>query len=250
MRIVNTAYFPVTGFSDPDRWLDRIDFYTCILEALARKAEVHSIEHIGLEKTRTRAGVQYHFRPMDNIARRLPVSDHRFIRRLQPDAVLVNGVSVPLQVLQLRATLGKRPRILLWHRDEKPGTGWRGRLQTIADRAVDGYLFTSPGNAAPWIERGIISGHKVHYQLHASSVFLPGDRQTARAALGIPAGPLYLWVGRLDANKDPLTVLEAFGQLRRQRPEARLAMAFGGAPLERIVREKINTDASLTEAVL
>ncbi|RYY86048.1 MAG: glycosyltransferase [Chitinophagaceae bacterium] len=250
MRLVSTAYHPVSGFTDPQLWLDRIDFYTCILEALAATGEVHSIEHIGIRTMLLQKGVHYHFRPLGAFSARFPLADHRFLRRLQPDAVLVHGVSVPLQLLQLRATLGSKVKILLWHRDEQPPNGWRAVLQRRASRVADGYLFTSPGNAAPWIEKGILEERKMHYLLHASSVFLPGDGTTIRAEFDLSDHPLFLWVGRLDANKDPLTVLSAFERVLQLHPGIRLAMAYGSGDLEETVRSRVAQSTLLKDAVI
>ena len=41
-----------------------------------------------------------------------------------------------------------------------------------------------------------------------------------------------LWVGRLTADKDPLTALDAFARAAERLPDARLWMAYGDAPLE------------------
>ncbi|RYY39151.1 MAG: glycosyltransferase [Chitinophagaceae bacterium] len=245
MRIISTAYYPVTGFSDPVQWLERIDFYTCILEALATRAEVHSLEHIGIRTKLVRKGVHYHFRSLGPVSRRLPFSNHRFIRSLQPDAVLVNGISVPMQVLQLRAALGSKVKLLLWHRDEKPGGRVRTQLQRLADSTVDGYLFTSPGNAAPWLKKRILKPDRMHYLLHGSSVFLQGDGMGMRRQLQWEHNPIFLWVGRLDANKDPMTVLHAFERLLRLHPEARLLMA-GTGELEEAMKARIAASGPLS----
>jgi hypothetical protein len=49
----------------------------------------------------------------------------------------------------------------------------------------------------------------------STSTFLPGDRAAARAATGLHGDPAVLWVGHLDRNKDPLTVLEGVGEAAR-----------------------------------
>jgi glycosyltransferase involved in cell wall biosynthesis len=251
MRIVSTGYHATNSFTEPAAWLERISFYTGILEALAMRDEVHSIEHINAQAQLEMKGVHYHFRRLSGIARRFPLQEQRFIRQLRPDAILVNGFSSPLQVLQLRAFAGSRPKILLWHRADRPRTGWRGALQSLADRCVDAYLFTSPGNAAPWLQSGLIADpDKAHYLMQASSTFNPGDQQEARRALHLPQGPLLLWVGRLDANKDPLTVLEAFTRLRAERPDVRLYMIGPGGPLEAEVRHRIEANSLLRGSVI
>src|SRR5262249_52367141 len=53
----------------------------------------------------------------------------------------------------------------------------------------------------------------------------------ARARCGIAGAPALLWVGRLNANKDPLTVLAAFDAALASLPDATLTMAFGTSEL-------------------
>ena len=66
--------------------------------------------------------------------------------------------------------------------------------------------------AGEFIRAGIISDMSLVYELpESSTVFLPMDKAQARKELRLPAdGLLFLWVGRLNANKDPLTALKAF----------------------------------------
>lgn len=61
--------------------------------------------------------------------------------------------------------------------------------------------------------------------------FRPGDRDVARAWLGLPRGvPLVLSVGGLTERKNPLGLLQAFARVRAARPDAMLAMV-GDGPL-------------------
>ncbi len=61
--------------------------------------------------------------------------------------------------------------------------------------------------------------------------FRPGDRDVARAWLGVPAGvPLLLAVGGLTDRKNPLGLLQAFARVRAARPDALLALV-GDGPL-------------------
>ena len=46
MKIVSTSYINTAGYTDPEKWLDRISFYTGLLEELAKHYEVESIEQI------------------------------------------------------------------------------------------------------------------------------------------------------------------------------------------------------------
>src|SRR6478609_5220781 len=100
MKIVSTSYTNTAAFIDPEQWLDRIDFYTGILEALAREHEVESIEQINYSGELLRKGVKYHFLDFEKPKLYFPGNLHGFIKKLKPDVVLVNGLIFPLQIIQ------------------------------------------------------------------------------------------------------------------------------------------------------
>ena len=60
-----------------------------------------------------------------------------------------------------------------------------------------------------------------------TDVFTPGDAMAARAALGLPPGPLLLYVGRIAPIKGLETLLDAVGCLRGAGMPARLAVVGG-----------------------
>jgi D-inositol-3-phosphate glycosyltransferase len=60
-----------------------------------------------------------------------------------------------------------------------------------------------------------------------TALFRPGDAAAARAALGLPAGPLVLYVGRMAPIKGLDTLLEAAARLRRRGNPARLLVVGG-----------------------
>lgn len=59
------------------------------------------------------------------------------------------------------------------------------------------------------------------------AVFCPGDRDAARERVGLGAGPLLLYAGRIQALKGVDVAMEAFGQVRRRLPDARLLVVGG-----------------------
>ncbi|RYY97724.1 MAG: glycosyltransferase [Chitinophagaceae bacterium] len=250
MRLLFTGYTQSSDFRCPQAWLGRISFYTGILEALAEDHAVCSVEHIGWSGRVERGSVQYEFLPLGPLARRLPLRKHRFMRNWRPDAVLLNGFHHPLQLLQLRQALGPAPKLLVLHRADRPFRGLRRRLQQEAARQVDGWLFTARAQAAAWIEAGIIRDEsRVHEVIQASSRFVPADRGAARAALGVEGAPLCLWVGRLDANKDPLTVLRAFAGFQAQCPGARLYLVHQSRELLPALQELLAQHPAAAAAV-
>lgn len=227
MRLVFTSYASAPSYTDPMQWLQRIEGYTGILESLAATHEVISIERTGYEGEISHKGVRYYFLRQKVKTKLFPFRIHRLVRRLRPDAVFINGFIFPFQLLQLRASIGPKIPVLIINRSEKPGTGYRKWLQRAADRLVSAYLFPSLEAGMQWVEKGIIKHeHKLYEVFHGSSVFTAGDKTEAREKLDIQAPLVCLWVGRLNANKDPLTALRAFQLFCRERKGALLCMIY------------------------
>jgi glycosyltransferase involved in cell wall biosynthesis len=250
MKIVSTSYSKTETFTDPHAWLNHISFYTGLLEELAKEHRVDSIERINHEGTYYKTGVDYHFIRLQNKVVRFPWKMHRQIRRLRPDVVLVNGFIFPLQIIQLRLALGKRVKILILHRADKPFTGFKKWLQSMADKCVNAYLFASAEFGEQWIGSGIIrKREKIHEVMQSSSSFLFEEKTSAKKKHGLTGNPVYLWVGRLDQNKDPLTVIKAFLQFASRNRSVRLYMIFQSEELLEEVRTLIN-DSKAKESVM
>lgn len=245
MKIVSTSYSKTTEFADPKQWLERISFYTGILEELAKMHEVISIERINYDGKYQQNNVDYYFLRLKKKTVYFPRGMHRLIKQLEPDTVLVNGLIFPLQVIQLRLKLGRSVKIILIHRSEKPFTGIKKYLQRFADRFVDAYLFTSSEFGSDWVKNGNIGSiTKIHEVMHGSSVFQPGNRTEARTLLSVTGSPVFLWVGRLNDNKDPLAVVKAFRNFLLNEPSARLYMIYHTEELLEEVKELIaDTDS-------
>jgi glycosyltransferase involved in cell wall biosynthesis len=78
-----------------------------------------------------------------------------------------------------------------------------------------------------WAASGsMTSPNKLHEVMEVSSVFYPIDRETALAKTKISAQKNYLWVGRLNENKDPLNVIKAFLAFADHYPDANLYMLY------------------------
>ena len=243
MRIVSTSYVNTNSYDDPDKWLDRISFYTGLLEELAKQHHVDSIEQINYSGRLIRNRVTYHVLDFKKQKLYFPNKLHRYIRNLKPDVVFVNGFVFPLQIIQLRKALGKAIKVIVLHRAEKPFTGLKYYLQKIADRSVDAYLFVSDEFGREWIKKGIVeSKKKIHEVIQSSSSFLPENKEVSRKILDLSGDPVFLWVGRLDKNKDPVTVVKAFINFLSFRPAARLYMIYQDNNLLTDVKDLISAD--------
>ncbi len=227
MRIVFTSYISSPEFNEPLAWLRRIDGYIGVLEAMAKHHHVIAIERINFEGNLEKNGVEYHFVRLSGKRSYFPWKMHQLIKSLQPDIVFINGLIFPLQVIQLRMHLGSRIKIVAQNHAEKPATGLKKWLQQKADKYIKKYFFTARQMGMDWVDKGVIeSEEKIVEVMEASSSFRRMSREQAAAKTGAKGAPVFLWVGRLDENKDPFTVLSAFLQFAIQQPAARLYMIF------------------------
>jgi glycosyltransferase involved in cell wall biosynthesis len=65
----------------------------------------------------------------------------------------------------------------------------------------------------------------------------------------ISGSPVFLWVGRLNANKDPETVVRAFNKFLSFQPSAKLYMIYQADELLQQVREMIDSSDKAREAI-
>jgi glycosyltransferase involved in cell wall biosynthesis len=251
MKIVSTSYVNTPAYNDPEKWLERISFYTGLLEELAKHYTVDSIEQINYNGTLQKNKATYHFLNFKKKKLFFPFSLHRYIKNLKPDIVFVNGFIFPFQIIQLRRTLGKAAKIIVLHRAEKPFSGIKSYLQKIADKSVDAYLFVSDEFSVEWKKKGIFKDKKkIHEVMQSSSIFFPEDKIAAKKILNLTGEPVFLWVGRLEKNKDPQTVVEAFIKYLLFQPLAKLYMIYQDDQLLREVKTLINANSKTKDGII
>jgi glycosyltransferase involved in cell wall biosynthesis len=251
MRFVFASYVYTPEFSQPQAWLKRINLYSGILEALSKTDEVISIEQINYEGQFTNNGVDYRFlRFKRNALRFFPFKLHQYISRLKPDVVFIQGLHFPLQVIQLRLTLGRDVKIIVQNHAEKPFSGLKKTLQKIAGRCVNAYLFASYDMGLDWVNNGnLASPSKIHEVMEVSSVFYPVDRTLACEKTEITGDKIFLWVGRLNDNKDPLTVVKAFLTFAEANPGVRLYMIYHTDELLKDINISLEANPNQADAI-
>ncbi|MEO5997840.1 MAG: glycosyltransferase family 4 protein [Chitinophagaceae bacterium] len=251
MRIVFSSYAYSKGFHEPQEWFRRINAYGGVLESLAQSHEVISIELIDYEGRVRNNGVDYRFKYYSAKALRFfPRQLNQYIKQLKPDVVIIHGLHFPLQIIQLRLTLGSDVKIIVQNHAEKAFTSWRKIFQQLADRCINAYFFASRDMGLEWVTAGnLASAKKIHEVMEVSSVFYPIDKIEARRQTGVTGKQVFLWVGRLNANKDPLTVVNAFLQYLQLNPQARLYMIYGTDELLPAIK-RILVDSKYRENIL
>lgn len=186
----------------------------------------------------TRNGVCYHFfAPGADAPER--------IHSLDPDVIHVHGLGFPREVLRLAARLPTVP-ILLQDHASRPPRLWQRPLHRRAFAAAAGVAFCAKAQSQPFEHARLIEGKtSIHVIAESTSRFRPGPQADARVRTGLSGNPCLLWVGHLDANKDPLTVLEGVSRAVDALPGLSLWCCYGEAPLEKLVTKRIEEDARL-----
>src|SRR3954447_4188630 len=75
--------------------------------------------------------------------------------------------------------------------------------------------------------------------MEASTTVRPMPRAAAREASRFRGSPAILWIGRLNANKDPLTLLAGFERALSTLEAATLTMIYGEDDLLDAVRQRV-----------
>lgn len=242
-RLVVISYNRSEQFNDPYLWFERIDAAEKVIEALTEYCEVYDIHQINYTGKLTENGVNHIFisKPFSKL---FPVSLHKKVKQLKPDIVLIHGLHYALQVIQLRMVTGNQTIIMAQHHAENPVTGVRKIIFRIADRVTNGYFFATRSMAERWLDMKLIR--------HAKKIFAVPEASSVFAGTGnIAADPnSFLWVGRLDANKDPLTVINAFSEYARQNPSARLYMIYQADQMLKEVAEAVNNTGASDNIIL
>lgn len=181
----------------------------------------------------------------------IPFKTLSYIRLQRPNIVLVQGLGFPIQVIMLRLWLGNKTVIVAQHHAERPYSSIKKWLQRLADKCINAYLFTAGKNAEEWFnERIITNAAKYNQLLELSTYFIPVNKQQARVALGMGDGEIFLWVGRLEANKDPLTVLRGFEKYITVNNNAILYMVYQQDNLLAKVKAILQANSALQQKVV
>jgi glycosyltransferase involved in cell wall biosynthesis len=143
-----------------------------------------------------------------------------------PDIIHVNGLDFGRHISAL-CRVG--PPVLV--QDHASRAEARGAWRRRGLRGISGAAFTAKAQAEPFVAKGWFRTDMPVFAVPESSTrFCTGNREEARARCGIYGDPAVLWVGRLDANKDPMTILRAIEIATRALPGLQLWCCFDDRP--------------------
>lgn len=249
--MIDITFYANTEYADTAALLKAQHSSLNYVEHMKDRLRLEVIKHIGNKKTRVGEHPGFRFFPGKNGFFHIPFYTLRYVKKCDPDIVLVQGVIFPFQLMVMRGFLGKKAKIIAMHQADYPPHGLKKLFQKLADRCTDAYLFTSYGNAKEWLDTGMINNREKVYEVPATLTgFSKLNKETARRKLFMDGGPHYLWVGRLNANKDPMTILAGFEKYASVAPGAKLHMIYQWDELLPQVRAYIELHPVLQNTVL
>jgi glycosyltransferase involved in cell wall biosynthesis len=248
VRIAHVGFFQDPEDRDPEEllaaWPTLVDVAESVATACARVSVIQSSGH---SRHIHRNGVDYHFLPLARRHRRPSRGTDlaALLATLDPQVLHVHGLCFPRQVRRMAEAAPGIP-IMLQDHANRPPRWWRRAAWRECGPVVAGVAFCSRQQARPFLESGVIARGTGVYEIpESTSRFQPGDVARARADRRVWGEPLLLWVGHLDANKDPLTVLEGVALAARQLPHLQLWCCFGKTDLLPRVHQRIRSDPLL-----
>lgn len=255
LRIAIGNYAHDSTIETPDELLNRYHALTGWADCLVRGgAEVRVFQNFRFDADREWHSIPFQFVRDANrfsgkpfyIAPRLNAA----IQLSNSDVVHINGLRLALPASRLKCRMDRAAFVVQDHAGTPPRNLILKRLLRNALAKMDAVTFTMRRQADPWIQAGVLQHHaNIIEVMSCSSELRPIEREAARARTGLSGEPLCLWVGRLDSNKDPLTLLAAFADAAQNTPTARLAMIYTDCPLIDEARRRVAEDSRLRSRV-
>ncbi|UCH65143.1 MAG: glycosyltransferase family 4 protein [Ignavibacterium sp.] len=165
------------------------------------------------------------------------------------DIIHVNSFIYSYQAFLLKKR-NSSSKIVIQHHAEIPHKRLKRFFLKHLSSSADGFIFTSNDIYNDWVKtNSVFSGKNVAEIMESSSNFTYSNRIKARSKSGMVGEPILLWVGRLNENKDPITVIKGFSKLLQDFPKAKLYMIYSEDKLKEQVSSIINQSGSLKNSV-
>jgi glycosyltransferase involved in cell wall biosynthesis len=174
---------------------------------------------------------------------------HNKVAENEHDIIHINSFNYAYQASLLKSKFPQF-KIVIQHHAENPRNPIKRVFTKYFSSSSDGFIFSSSEIFNEWLNKKIIpAGKKFAEIMEGSSNFIFINRNEARNKTGLNGKPFLLWVGRLNANKDPITILTGFAKLINDFPEARLYMIFSEDQLKQQVSSLIEQNLLLKKSV-
>lgn len=241
--LVDLTYYSFSE-ANPHDIISKCQSTIGFLEKLSLKFKVHFVVRSSNElPSLSQHLIQFDFFKGKSLNKwQIPFRFHKHIQSLYPDYILVHGFGAAHYLILLKMMCPKAKILLQSNGFSPKPKGFKKLAYTISDRFIDGYLFTGIENAKEWYESKILKKSKV-FEVMEGATHFKYNGNTRRKQNS------FIWVGRLDHNKDPLTILNAFDLFLKVEPTAKLTMIFQEGELIEEVTGSILKSKNLEKAV-
>jgi len=175
---------------------------------------------------------------------------HKKISETEHNVFHINSFNYSYQA-KLIKTEFPNAKVVIQHHAENPRNPLKRILTRYFSSSLDGFIFSSAEIYNEWLNKKIIpAGKKFSEIMEGSSNLTIVNRDEVISKTRIKGKPVLLWVGRLNKNKDPITVLLGFVKLLDDFKEARLYMIYSDDQLKREILSFIGQNSLLKESVI
>ena len=157
-----------------------------------------------------------------------------YIKKKKPQHVIIHGLDYFLEA-GLIGFLFKIP-VILQHHAEKTYLRKKSILMSVADNYISAYFFNGKEMARPYLEKNIIKNKDKIIEIpEATTPFSIKEKQTTSTKR-------LVCIGRLNANKNTITVLKAINLLKESRQDFHLSIFYGTSELEHELKTYVQTN--------
>ena len=179
----------------------------------------------------------------------IPHQFHKKILNDRHEIFHINSFNYSYQAYLLKRKI-PNAKVVIQHHAENPKNWLKRILIKKFTSSIEGFIFSSEEIYNEWREDKILPDEKYFDEIiEGSTNFKLKERIDARFRTNISGNPVFLWVGRLNENKDPITVLKGFLKLLMDFPNAKLYMIYSENKLEEEVKSLLEKNTSLKNAV-
>ncbi len=228
-KMAYISFYAMPKVTDAQFKLKKFAYAFDFLFLLQGTFNVNVFDFIGKNYSFTKKGIQFTYFKQKNNTFFIPWRLFKRVRKLNPDVIYIQGLGYSHQIIVLKRFVNSSCKIIVQDHANQLPKGIKRTLFKIADKSVNHYLFTSKEMATPYLKQGLISSSEKITECVEGSTHFKYQPTIKKEPLS------FLWVGRLDKNKDPITILKAFKKFVSLHPLATLTMIFENKSLLKTV---------------
>ncbi|MES2515731.1 MAG: glycosyltransferase family 4 protein [Bacteroidota bacterium] len=214
----------------PSHYSDKLDFIKEQLSSLSYKTElgktcaVHYLLNNNLEFNEQYESIQLISRKLSRWA--FLILAVQYIKTNKCKYVIIHGLDYFLEAVFIKWFSGSK--VIIQHHAEKTYLRKKARLMPWADKWIDAYFFNGKNVALPFIQKKCIASiSKVYEVVEGSSNF---KLQSAKKTGSFKQ---LVFIGRLNPNKNLMTLLKAILILKTMRSDFHLSVYYTSTELEK-----------------